>query len=132
MSDNIFKDKTFEDLAKDIYENQKLKKTQIDLLIQELHSFITTADDALVIAPIIKEYFDVSVKNDEHLVKLMAVIQRHLSKSSGGEIGTEFGLSDKEKDELMETLKNTASELQYESDKIDQIKSKSNKGVMDS
>ena len=121
MSDEIFKNKTFEELANDIYENQKLKKTQIDLLIQELHSFITTADDALVIAPIIKEYFDVSIKNDEHLVKLAAVIQRHLSKSSG-EIGSEFSLSDDEKKELMSTLSDTVTDLQAESDRIESLK----------
>ena len=126
MSDNIFKDKTFEDLAKDIYENQKLKKTQIDLLIQELHSFIQTADDALMIAPIIKEYFDVSIKNDEHLVKLAAVIQRHLSKVSSGDVGSEFSLSDSEKEELMSTLNETVSDLQSESDRIDSIKEKAN------
>ena len=131
MSDKIFKDKTFEDLTKDIYENQKLKRTQIDLLIQELHSFITTADDALVIAPIIKEYFDVSVKNDEHLVKLAAVIQRHLSNISSGEAGSEFGLSDSEKEELMETLNKTAIELQTESDKIEKIKSETDKISLD-
>ena len=131
MSDKIFKDKTFEDLTKDIYENQKLKRTQIDLLIQELHSFITTADDALVIAPIIKEYFDVSVKNDEHLVKLAAVIQRHLSNISSGEAGSEFGLSDLEKEELMETLNKTAIELQTESDKIEKIKSETDKISLD-
>ena len=121
MSDEVFKNKTFEDLAKDIYENQKLKKTQIDLLIQELHSFIQTADDALVIAPIIKEYFDVSIKNDEHLVKLAAVIQRHLSKVTSGDAGSEFGLSDKEKEELMETLQDTVTDLQKESDRINSI-----------
>ena len=125
MSDKIFKDKTFEDLTRDIYENQKLKKTQIDLLIQELHSFIQTADDALVIAPIIKEYFDVSIKNDEHLVKLAAVIQRHLSKISSGEAGSEFGLSDSEKEELMSTLHSTVNDLQIENDRIQSIKDKS-------
>jgi len=129
MSDTIFKDKTFEDLTRDIYENQKLKKTQIDLLIQELHSFIITADDALVIAPIIKEYFDVSVKNDEHLVKLAAVIQRHLTKSSDENSG--FGLSDSEKEELIDTLNKTAMELQSESDQIEKLKIESNKKILD-
>ena len=127
MSDNIFEDKTFEDLAKDIYENQKLKKTQIDLLIQELHSFIKTADDALVIAPIIKEYFDVAIKNDDHLVKLAAVIQRHLSKSTLPDGSGEFGLTDREKQELMDTLNQTVVELQNESDKIENLKSDTDK-----
>ena len=126
MSEEIFKGKSFEDLTKDIYDNQKLKRTQIDLLIQELHSFIQTAEDALMIAPIIKEYFDVSIKNDEHLVKLAAVIQRHMSKAiTDG--GSDFGLSDDEKAELMDTLHTTVNDLQKENDRLEQLKDDSNK-----
>ena len=52
MSDeNIFDGKSFQDLTKDIYENQKNKKLQLDLLIQELHGMIQTLDDAVMIAP---------------------------------------------------------------------------------
>ena len=80
--DEIFKGKTFEDLTKDIYDNQKNKKLQLDLLIQEIHGMIQTIDDAVMIAPLIKELFDVAVKNDEHLVKLAGVIQRIIAKSS--------------------------------------------------
>ena len=121
----MFDGKSFEDLAKDIYDNQKLKKTQIDLLIQELHSFIQTAEDALMIAPIIKEYFDVSVKNDEHLVKLASVVQRYISKSNESKSNeNEFGLSDNEKAELMSTLQTTVSDLQKESDRLDNMKDK--------
>ena len=58
MSDKneIFEGKTFQDLTKDIYENSQKKKLQIDLLIQEIHGMITTIDDAVAVAPIIKEY----------------------------------------------------------------------------
>ena len=118
----IFDEKTLEDLTKDIYNNSVNKRKQIELLIQELHSFINTADEALVIAPIIKDYFDVSVKNDEHLVKLAAVIQRYFSKSSTDSLN-EFGLTDKEKGDLMNTLQNTVNEIQKETDKMEQIKS---------
>ena len=82
MSDNnieIFKGKTFQDLTKDIYDNTKSKKLQLDLLVQEIHGFIRTIDDAIIIAPIVKELFEVSVKNDEHLVKLASVLQRILT-----------------------------------------------------
>ena len=123
MADKIFENKTFEDLTKDIYENQKLKKTQIDLLIQELHSFIQTAEDALMIAPIIKEYFDVSIKNDEHLVKLASVIQRHIQKSLSGSSEDGSLLSDDEKQDLLNTLHDTVNDLQKENDKLDKLKS---------
>ena len=83
-NDQIFEGKTFEDLTKDIYDNQKNKKLQLDLLIQEIHGMIQTLDDAVLVAPLIKELFEVAVKNDEHLVKLASVYQRILDKSSSG------------------------------------------------
>ena len=125
MSDNneIFKGKTFQDLTKDIYENSQKKKLQIDLLIQEIHGFIQTIDDVVMVAPIIKEYMDVSIKNDEHLVKLAGVLQRIISKSSGANEESML-LSESEKDELMSTLQDTVTDLQNESDRLDNIKNK--------
>ena len=119
----IFKGKTFQDLTKDIYENTQKKKIQIDLLISEIHGFITTIDDVVMVAPIIKEYMEVSVKNDEHLVKLAGVLQRIISKSNGANDETML-LSDAEKEELMGTLQDTVNDLQNESDRLTQIKDK--------
>ena len=119
----IFEGKTFQDLTKDIYENSKKKKLQIDLLIQEIHGFIQTIDDVVMVAPIIKEYMDTAVKNDEHLVKLAGVLQRIISKSSGANEESML-LSDSEKDELMSTLQDTVNDLQNESDRLTQIKDK--------
>ena len=125
MADNneIFKGKTFQDLTKDIYENTQKKKTQIDLLISEIHGFIQTIDDVVMVAPIIKEYMEVSVKNDEHLVKLAGVLQRIISKSSGVNEESML-LSESEKDELMSTLQDTVNDLQNESDRLHSIKDK--------
>ena len=125
MPDNneIFEGKTFQDLTRDIYENTTKKKTQIDLLISEIHGFITTIDDVVMVAPIIKEYMEVSVKNDEHLVKLAGVLQRIISKSSGGDDESML-LSEAEKDELMGTLQDTVNDLQNDTDKIKEIKNK--------
>ena len=119
----IFKGKTFQDLTKDIYENTQKKKTLIDLLISEIHGFIQTIDDVVMVAPIIKEYMEVSVKNDEHLVKLAGVLQRIISKSSSGDEESML-LSDSEKDELMSTLQDTVDDLQKESDRLHNIKDK--------
>ena len=126
--DEIFKGKTFEDLTKDIYDNQKNKKLQLDLLIQEIHGMIQTLDDAVMVAPLIKELFDVSVKNDEHLVKLAGVIQRIIAKSTSGEEES-FLLSDSEKEDLINALQEDVHDIQREKDKIDAIKDKS-KGLI--
>ena len=120
----IFEGKTFQDLTKDIYENTTKRKVQIDLLISEIHGFITTIDDVVLVAPIIKEYMDTAVRNDEHLVKLAGVLQRIISKSQG-ESDESMLLSDEEKAELMGTLQDTVDDLQKESDRLDKIKNKS-------
>ena len=124
MSDKneIFEGKTFQDLTKDIYENTTNKKKQIDLLISEIHGFITTIDDVVMVAPIIKEYMEVSVNNDEHLVKLAGVLQRIITKSQGDGDETML-LSESEKEELMGTLQDTVKDLQKESDRITKIES---------
>ena len=119
----IFKGKTFQDLTKDIYENTTKRKTQIDLLISEIHGFITTIDDVVLVAPIIKEYMDTAVRNDEHLVKLAGVLQRIISKSQG-ESDESMLLSDDEKAELMETLQDTVDDLEKESQRLETIKDK--------
>ena len=117
----IFEDKNFSDLSKEIYENSKLKKTQIDLLIQEVHSYIQGIEDIAIVGPVLKELFDVAVKNDDNLLKLATVIQRIMSKHQidDSDVGL---LSDEEKEELMNSLEDAASELQKKSDGIDMDK----------
>ena len=129
-SNEIFEGKSFQDLTKDIYKNTTDRKKQIDLLISEIHGFITTIDDVVMVAPIIKEYMDVAVKNDEHLVKLAGVLQRIISKSTGANDESML-LSDSEKEELMETLQDVAIDLQNENDKLNDIKDKTTKGFLD-
>ena len=125
MSDEkeIFEGKTFQDLTKDIYENTTKRKVQIDLLISEIHGFITTIDDVVMVAPIIKEYMDTAVRNDEHLVKLAGVLQRIISKSQG-DSDESMLLSDSEKEELMSTLQDTVNDLNNEQTRLEGIKNK--------
>ena len=126
--EEIFEGKSFQDLTKDIYTNSVNKKKQIDLLISEIHGFITTIDDVVLVAPLIKEYMEVSVKNDEHLVKLAGVIQRILAKSSGGDEES-FLLSDQEKEDLITALQDDVDDLQKINDKAEIAKQKSNKTI---
>jgi len=120
----IFEGKSFQDLTQDIYQNAVNKKKQIDLLISEIHGFITTIDDVVLVAPLIKEYMEVSVKNDEHLVKLAGVLQRIITRSTG-DSDESMLLSEQEKEDLLNALQDTTSDLQIESDKIEKIKNKS-------
>ena len=121
--DEIFEGKTFQDLTKDIYDNQKNKKLQLDLLIQEIHGMIQTLDDAVMVAPLIKELFDVAIKNDEHLVKLASVYQRILAKSSSGDEESML-LTDAEKEDLINALQEDVNDIQKKSDEITILKQK--------
>ena len=114
---NIFGDKKFSDLSQEIYENSKLKKTQIDLLIQEVHGYIQGIEDIAVVGPVLKELFDVAVKNDDNLLKLATVIQRIMNKQVDIMDDTSL-LTDEEKQELMDTLEEAAADLQDKSDEM--------------
>ena len=114
---NIFDGKNFSDLSKEIYDNSKLKKTQLDLLIQEVHGHIQGIEDIALVGPIIKELFDASIKNDDNLLKLATVIQRIMNKQVDAVDDTSL-LSEDEKEELMASLEDAAASLQGKSDKI--------------
>jgi hypothetical protein len=113
----IFGDKNFSDLSQEIYENNKLKKTQIDLLIQEVHGYIQGIEDIAIVGPIIKELMDVGIKNDDNLVKLATLYQRIMSKQPIDE--SDVGLlSEEEKEQLMASLEDVAEDLQRKKDDI--------------
>ena len=114
---NIFGDKNFSDLSQEIYENNKLKKPQIDLLIQEVHGYIQGIEDIAIVGPIIKELMDVGIKNDDNLVKLATIYQRIMSKQPINDSDVSL-LSEEEKEQLMATLEDVTTDLQKKSDEI--------------
>lgn len=96
----IFDDKRFSDLLRDIYINNKKKETQINGLIDGLKPLIKNVSDASMMVPLIKEYLEVAVKNDEHLVRLASIVQRLLIASEKGD-KDEMSLSDAERNQLL-------------------------------
>lgn len=101
----IYKNKKFSDLCKDIVKNSQNNRDQLDILISDLRSMIKTANDALMIVPLIREYFDIQVKNDEQLVKLASVIQRIMSRQTMGIDGEMNGfLTEEEKRQIMSEI----------------------------
>ena len=79
----IFEGQTFEGLLKDIYTNSKRKETQIQILITELKPMIKNIGDAVIIVPLIKDYMEIAVKNDEALIKMAAIVQKAQNRSVG-------------------------------------------------
>ena len=72
----LFDDKSFSDLLKEIHGNQRKKSKQLAQLIAELRPLVQSLGDATVVVPLIKEYMEISVKNDDQLIKMAAIVQR--------------------------------------------------------
>ena len=90
---------------KEIYKfRNKNKEEQITELIMQLQPMIKNFGDATIIVPLIKEYLDVAVKNDEQLIKLASIVQRGIlaAKTSGDASGVL--LTEAEKKELLSTI----------------------------
>ena len=100
----IFGKKKFSDLLSEIYNNQKTKEKQISSLIIELQPMVKDIGDATLIVPLIKEYLEIGVKNDEQLIKMATIIQRACSTSTS-EKGNSDGLTQAEKTQLLEEIK---------------------------
>jgi len=114
----IFDGKSLSSLFKDIYDNTEYNKKQLDVLTKELVQFIKDGDTAVQIVPMIKEYLEINVRNDDQLVKMAGIVQRLISAEQRASSEDEFGLSDDEKNQLMTNLEDAVKDIQVENDKI--------------
>ena len=110
----IFGKKKFSDILSEIYDNQKKKEKQISGLISELKPLISDIGDATLIVPLIKEYMEIGVRNDEQLIKMATIIQRALNNSSSDD---SLGITEAEKEELMAELDKLNSDYKKEQNK---------------
>lgn len=128
----IFEGKTFTSLCKDIVDNQIETKSQIDVLITELKPLIKTPNDAMMIVPLIRDYLDIGVKNNEHLIKLAAITNKIKSKyesgfGDGGNGPVDFDvlMTDDEKEEIAKHIRALQSNQNETGKQIESLKSES-------
>jgi hypothetical protein len=97
----IFKNKTFGNVLEEIYNNQQKKDKQVTALINELKPMIEEIGDATLLVPLIKEYMEIGVKNDDLLIKMAALAQRAMNSES---TDAGLGISDEEKQQLLDEI----------------------------
>ena len=114
----VFEVKTLSDIFKDIYDNSNKNKQQLEVLMKEVVGFIKDGDTAVQIIPMLKEYLEINVKNDEQLVKLATIVQRIATQTKTSNADDEFGITDKEKEQLLASIKEVSNEVQDYNDKI--------------
>jgi len=119
----IYQGKTFGALCKDIVKNSEEKKQQLDVLITDLREMIKELKDAVMVVPLLKEYYDIGVRNDEQLIKLAAVIQRLIAGKMNAEgDGGNVLLTDAEKKQLMTNIEETVKVMGEKVPAIDKKK----------
>lgn len=113
---DLFDGVTFSDLMKDIYYNSKIKQKKIEDLIDQLTPMMTNMSDVVLTAPIIKDYLDIGVKNDDHLLKLASVVQRYSANAAKSNSPELMLLSEDEKLQLMELAEQEVKQLNTSND----------------
>ena len=109
LDKEIFDGKSLSDLFSEIHSNSSTTRAQVKALIGELKPLIENIGDATLIVPMIKEYMEIGVKNDEHLIKLATVIQRFEAlEAKGGDGDFDFH---SELQDLLEQSEETKEEV---------------------
>jgi hypothetical protein len=102
------KDISYEDILAKIYQNSEERSHQITKIVTHLRDSIKNAGDAAVMAPWIAEYLATSVKNDDNLIKLAAIISRVMKGKPMKEDANNFGLTP----EMLNEIKREIEESQ--------------------
>jgi hypothetical protein len=92
----LFKDKTFSSLLEDIYKNANRKEKEIKALIDQLKPMIQEPGDAMMLVPLLKEYMELAIKNDDALIKMAGIVQRGMNNTSGNDDSGMLSERDKE------------------------------------
>lgn len=127
----LFKGKTLSGLLKDIYGNATKKDKQINLLIAELKDQIKTIQDSTMVVPLIAKYLEISVDNDDSLVKLAAIVQRMtaIDSKSGTQLPPEELLTEEEKKQLLAEMDSLVAANTKTNEKIISMASNSYKDL---
>ena len=105
----LFDGKKYSDLVQDVIKNHKNKQSKISTLISQLTEMVgEEVGNAVIIVPLIKEYLEIDVKNDDALVKLASILQKGGQSTENGD----GGLSDKDLELLFSDIQKSTVPLQ--------------------
>ena len=103
----VFGKKKFSDILKEIYDRSATKEKQLTDMIEQLRELIQNTGDAVMMVPLIANYMDLNLKNDDALIKMAAIVQKAITR--GKETG-DFLLPDNEKEELLRLAQESVAE----------------------
>jgi len=119
-SKKVFGNKSFDSLMNDIYSNSTRKARTIDGIISKMTDMIGKEDggkdnkyDSKLILPMIRDYLETAVRNDDHLIKLATLYQR-IAIAEMKELGDDGFLSDSAIEQLKQEAKDWANDVKKE------------------
>ena len=113
----VFKETSLSDIFEKIDHNSSRNKIQIETTIQVLMTYIKDANSAVQLFPMIAQFMEANIRNDELLVKLSAVVQR-IQQAESRAIESDMGLSDAEKEQLLDKVEKDTIALQRDIDDL--------------
>jgi hypothetical protein len=112
----VYGNTTYEDLLKEIHKKSKDKDKQITALIDQLKPLIgDTVNSAIMVVPLISNYLNSSLKNDDNLIKLATLVQRTMVPDSSG--SDDFSMSDEERELILKQVSSINNEVSKPVDK---------------
>lgn len=119
LDKEIFDGKTLSDLFSEIYKNTDSKRQQINTFVSKLVMLIRTPEDAAVIGPVIKDFIEVNVKNDEHLIRVAQIAQRIVGVAVKS-ANLDGLLSEEEKQSLLKDIHMELEEIKEDAQDIEE------------
>ena len=112
----VYGNTTYEDLLKEIHKKSKDKDKQITSLIDQLKPLIgDTVNSAIMVVPLIANYLNSSLKNDDNLIKLATLVQRTMAPDSSN--SDDFSISDEERELILKQVSSINNEVSKPVDK---------------
>jgi|TARA_S200002703_G_scaffold86440_1_gene74482 hypothetical protein len=121
----LFGKKKFSDLLKEIHTNQKDKEVQLRSLIEGLKPLINSPGEATMIVPLIKEYMELAIKNDDALIKMAGIVQRAMNSKM---VDSDELLSDEDKEMLFSSLQELDNKIEVKQIEPTKIEEATNAG----
>jgi len=120
LEKEIFKGKKISDIVKEVYDKHKNQENRILGEIERLSELISSPGDAIIIVPLLKGFFDSSLKNDEVLMKILQLFQKAAEKTQA-EGGDSSILSEKDIAQLFSEVNSIFPKEKEEAKLIDNV-----------
>jgi len=117
LDKEIFPGKKLSDLVQEVYNRQHNQDSTIQEKIEQISEMIEGPGDAIVLMPQIKGLIDSSLKNDEVLVKLLALFQKASQAAQKESENMDGLLSEKDIEQLMKEVNAVNSTVKQITDK---------------